>query len=352
VPHRLAKFVHVSDLHFGPSRIPAMRLDPEIARALQRLPYADGLLGHDLQALEALEDFVDKRARVRGDLIVTGDLTRVGSQAELFLAIGVVGALSTRWRDLTIPGNHDRWGGRALAWVETSPMLGALLPGGALEETRIALPTPAGPVLTLRILRLDTECDLPLNGRWERTLARGRFSAGLATAMATVRPLPAPQVTVLLMHHSPLHPARKGDSSLQKMIIDDPSLEALRDLCRQAQVQVILCGHTHRLSVDDWLVPGLADPVRVVCCGSTTQMQRDPPVDWLLQLPARTRGVNELLLHDLIQSESGLWWLVRAYECGAEPYAFVRKRIPGAQARLRGLRWAFRLQGRQAQPRA
>src|SRR6266446_5663100 len=116
---RLVTFVHISDLHISDANF-----DAQVSRLYAIVPKLDGFLGHSYKSLTLLEPFFDDLRRDEdARLIISGDLTRVGGQwefetAQEFLETELqppkgnyVGLGVANWRELTIPGNHDRYPG-------------------------------------------------------------------------------------------------------------------------------------------------------------------------------------------------------------------------------------------------
>ncbi|MBS1914608.1 MAG: metallophosphoesterase, partial [Bacteroidetes bacterium] len=121
----LARFIQISDLHILTADERRKRSKPVSGRDFDE-PTTAFHVGSSPAVCSKLADFVNERtvgATVPTYVIVTGDLTNTGSEQELRLAedylngkasfgdhppIGLEGA---EWRDLTVPGNHDAWGG-------------------------------------------------------------------------------------------------------------------------------------------------------------------------------------------------------------------------------------------------
>src|SRR2546425_275913 len=89
---RLLTFIHISDLHIGD-------LDPETFDARAPRIWAnskrfDGLLGHSYRSLVRLEQFFNRiRRDEKAQLIVTGDVTTVGSSAQFETVSNFLGSV-------------------------------------------------------------------------------------------------------------------------------------------------------------------------------------------------------------------------------------------------------------------
>src|SRR6267378_2341193 len=86
---RLATFVQISDLHFGLAE--PSDLDRRTHGIIQVTRIFDGLFGHSTRSLRYLRKFLWDICEAAGDphdvhLIVTGDVTATGADAEVRLA--------------------------------------------------------------------------------------------------------------------------------------------------------------------------------------------------------------------------------------------------------------------------
>lgn len=315
----LHRFVQISDLHIGPidplgSGSCAMSLAQ--AKAYVAFPYADGLLGHQGQSLRDLASFFRKLKRTDTaplGVLVTGDFTRCGEQAEVDLARDFLGAtinlgtalapvqVGLRWQGIQhgVPGNHDHWGG------VNSPLSGAssIYYGApyAAPLPRIVPVASQGPK-QLVFIEVDSDSDVyPLGV--ERLLAQGRFESQLYQLdKQLLNPTPD-EVRVMLIHHS------MGTAGTF-LRMNHSSKALLESFVQQHQIKVMLTGHTHAHTV---VAHPLANgvPLLEVCCGSTSQFDRVPRglTNLLGRVPKTNWRPNTLVLHELsVDQDGGTEW--------------------------------------------
>lgn len=321
---RLATFVHVSDLHIGvldPHTGNAM-LDPHAEAWTQRFHWFDGYLGHSAIALRHLDRFFHaKRKTEQADILVTGDLTTVGSTTEFSIAKTYLTSrsrLSNGTRlgldmsdalERAVPGNHDHWPGKHAAHSFDPVMLGP----SALQSVFVAPQANPTPRVTYRLVAPDVELalirvnsDAGVTSRFGRLFGRGAFEQQLQDPNCAPRP-PAPgirQVRVMLLHHSP-------SCSAIKLGVTRRTQRALDQFLTKTDTRVLLTGHLH--------MPGGASHVTQLGssrlearCGSTTQRDFFPS-HW--QPRKRTLEKNILLMHRLFEEPNGsLIWEVERYE--------------------------------------
>lgn len=321
----LMTLLQVSDLHIGPID-PAgtgnATVLPAVGKALSSVPHADGLIGHGAGGLRDLAAFVRRLPPMPGvpqQLLVTGDFTRCGALAELALAneyfrgalqLGATGTpvgLRSPRDPLSVPGNHDQWGGRNV------PLSGARkrfdsAPFARPFPQRDAIALPEGN--RLELLQIDSDADVP-PASLARVLARGHFRSQLAAlrAMLKAQPPRSDDLCVLVVHHSYSHVG----SSLRMQ--HRSRVELLR-LLRDFRIRLMLSGHTHvsdRFEIRDQDGTLVAHEL---CCGSTAQLDYLPP-EWhalLTRQAARYPKPNSLLLHRLVRESSGrLVWTARPH---------------------------------------
>jgi hypothetical protein len=357
--HRLATFVHISDLHIGdrdPQTGQAV-YPPWLEQAWTDFPQFTGLAGHDRAVMNDLGKWWrELRAREGARLIVTGDLTAYGSAdqyeaAVLFLAGASAeweldGLEEPQWESFGISGNHDHWGGTFLGlgrdpwrqrmfWVHrqlqrvsgtwsqgkvgrvvgllSAPLAGVLrqfLNRPAPPVARwlgrfpfVSSPDPLpGTELCLRWLALDTDAEVyPVSPG--RLLARGSFCGQLNSLRKKRFPAAAPnEIRVLLLHHSPAHHGTQ-------LGIDRPSRRALADFVADYHVRVLLTGHIHKVVFNQGL------GVLEARCGTTTQVSRvtltrpNGAGEWEGRLDP-----NTLLVHRLFREGHRIVWETRSHE--------------------------------------
>ena len=324
----LARFMQISDLHFGDIDRNGTLLHPWWLKLLwKRLPVLSGLIGHEHQALlELSECFATRMRNLRPapSLIVTGDLTSLGKDEQFVLAeqficgelsgpkfeVGVGLKLGNWLRAVmkgqheeclhqAIPGNHDHWPGsyymlgppcsRIVKWSSHLPYL---------QNVTVPLPdTPAH----LRFLALNSDADV---GNWggDRALRTGSFHSQLRklrTDLLAQMKQPDPnEIRVLLMHHSLAYKAQpdgppprtrcerirerwRKATDPRSLEVDDRSRAYLKDLISEFDIRVLLTGHTHKVFLKRDGVPSRRFRRLVsyleACCGTTTQLINAPP---------------------------------------------------------------------------
>lgn len=336
---RLATFVHVSDLHFG-------ALDPTTGNAaidahtepwLLRQPWFDGYLGHSGIALRHLDTFFEFMKRTESaDILVTGDLSTVGSPAEIALArayltkhnslapnrrlgLGIPDAL-----DRAVLGNHDHWPGRRAKHALDPVMLG----NGAQLGSVLPKPMPAvsyrmiAPDVELALIRVDTDADVRAVGI-NRLLGRAAFHSQLASPQAVPRPARSGvrQVRVMLLHHSP-------SCTTVTLGMSKGMRRALAQFVATTDTRVLLTGHLH--------VAGGGPPffrsgsLLEARCGSTTQLDSIPH-NWKKR--HRPPEKNVLLVHRIVEERGMLLWEVERFVRGIKGFVTSQQqRIPGGWA--------------------
>jgi hypothetical protein len=335
--------LHVSDLHVGDlDPNDDAKLDPQPPPWWPTVRWFDGYLGHSGLALRQLTTFF-LRLRRRGDvrLLVTGDITAVGSPSEFALARGYLegrvqlrsgaylglddaGALAHR----SIPGNHDHWRGVHATGLGPLVMFGA--PTSSLRGTfppplrtwRVPLPNS----VNVAFARIDTDDEVGPRGP-NRFFARGKFSGPLGALEREWSPVDPNEVRVLLLHHSPQH-------SGYVLGIDRQTRALLQQVIERCQISVILTGHMH---VPRGRVVTATDgratwDVLEARCGTTTQ--RDTlPTGWVSGGPPLPP--NSLLVHTVDRLSDGrLEWNSKLYERSARRFRArrsfpVQGRFPG-----------------------
>jgi 3',5'-cyclic AMP phosphodiesterase CpdA len=378
----LRTFVQISDLHFGDLDANGALVHPCCVRTLWTLcPFFTGLAGHEARALIDLSDFLTwmRRQDPHFAVLVTGDLTSTGKQAQFDTAVhfieadlpsapGGVGLQTGPWLDqamrgmstnshLAIPGNHDHWPGRfpwflgrprsrMRAWARQLPFL---------QQATVAL---RGTQVHLRFLALNTDADVWGWGP-ERVLARGSFRSQLRRledALAALGPADPNEVRVLLCHHSLAytdHPPYRAPTRLGRMWhwcwnrsrraileINKACRRELRRLLGQFDIPVLLTGHTHKVDVRRHfsLSPERRRPLPYLeaCCGTTTQLN-EAPSKWPSLVPNRKLASNFLLVHRLVAESRGIVWKTETWR-RSHSTGFER-----AQGNAAGEPWASEL---------
>lgn len=194
----LATFVHISDIHIGaidPASGDATN-SPLAEMTYRNMPWFDGLLGHQGRSLQDLDDFVDRlKAEETLRLIVSGDLSRFGASDELKDAqayiekdidlsppLGNYFGLRLGNQVLTIPGNHDQWGGAAHPFSPWLSQFGGVFPA---PLPRVEL-VPLGDGREIAFICIDSDADVAPQTlkRWR---AIGDFQTQLQALQATMK---------------------------------------------------------------------------------------------------------------------------------------------------------------------
>jgi len=231
----VARILHLSDTHAAAAGVDMDGVDAAAA--------LEGLL-HDVRHVPGIEL-----------VVVSGDVADDGSEAGCRAVREQVGAFA---RARAIPhvyctGNHDER--TAFGAVLGSGHLDpdgedrgtALVPGSRL---RAAYSLVGG----LRVLTLDTL----VPGH-----THGALDAEQLDALAGLLATPAPEGTVLVLHHPPLHIASMP--LLAAAVLRD--IPALRDVVHGTDVRAVLAGHLHHpvtgflAGTPVWVAPGVVTRV-------------------------------------------------------------------------------------------
>lgn len=345
------RIVHISDLHAGRQYTPTS--DPE-SHWMWAFPGFQGMIGHSLNALGAVEAFVERmRSEDPSTLVaLTGDLTAHGHSSEFAVAAAFMGdadglpfdqsALSEPlWQDRTIPGNHDSWG-----WSKSSiPHWPRCVTGACRPERQACtgqMPAvgdliPIADDWTLRFLRLDTDRDVndPPIDIIRRATAVGAFLQDIEELEQLLPKRQKREVRVLLLHHC----AETGTDSIGPARVEKwlgvrpSSVERLRKLVSDHHIDALLCGHLHTVL----LKRRFRDlPVVYARCGTTAQQSPAHVAEPLLR-SLREAGVQPtadllerffkqqtltLLTHDLIPDGDHLLWTPKTWVLDADAMAF------------------------------
>ncbi|MGH2396453.1 MAG: metallophosphoesterase family protein [bacterium] len=321
---RPVTFIHISDLHYGFAPQPANLTASarKIAGRLAGTIVGCGL-GHARPALIDLERFVRKE-RLEGrrqgydvQLIVTGDLTSCGEPTQFeeitqYFARAPhpsgnpKGLDQANWMTYTIPGNHDHWPG--------TPMIIPGEPTPAFGTSFDSMPSTS-PIFSLgcnlpvvRFLRIDTDAGVHAFSP-ERWYAIGRFKRQLDQLAYKLRQEPpAPEIRILLLHHSVTHIGTT-------LHIADDSREALDRFILDHDIALLLCGHIHKANLGYHAVSA-TKKVLEARCGTTAQIGKE---DYTMTPGAGDEPVDSriwrrsLLVHRLYQSAKEIHWEVKVY---------------------------------------
>ncbi len=317
----LATFVHISDIHIGeidPASGDA-KVSAAAAQAYSNTPWLDGLLGHHGRALEDLDNFVEGlRAEETPQLIVSGDLSRFGAsgelkdartyiQADIDLAppTGNTFGLRMGKQALTIPGNHDQWGGAAHPFGVGASQYGAVFPAPLPRVERVALDANRA----IDFICIDSDADVwrSTPNRWR---ALGAFQSQLQTLQATLGAKRDGEFRVVLIHHSWFQ---------QRWILrmTAASKSALEQFLVQNEVSAMLCGHSHAPLLNSFTAQGALGTREVVELRSGSSAQFDSvPYKWktaLQNFPVRPWDPNSLIVHRVYDDPDALTWHAELY---------------------------------------
>jgi len=255
VAYRLA---HLTDLH---------TTVPEIAPAEWTPKRALGLLSWHLKRRDehrpeilaaAVEDL---RAEAVDHVAITGDLTNLGTAAEVGAALGWLERLGPPAEISLVPGNHDAYaigsegpGG----WRRWAPYIAS--DGSAAEGPRFPTVRRRGPLALVGVCSVHPT---PI------FLAAGSVGEAQAAALEkTLATLGAEGwCRVVLIHHPPVEAGQAPRRRLR-------DADAVREAITRAGAELVLHGHTHREHFAT--LPGPRGPVPVVGGRSSSARGRKP----------------------------------------------------------------------------
>lgn len=317
--NRLLTLVHVSDLHFG--HVAFDSLDARARRIWALHPAFDGLLGHSGLGLRHLEEFFQSLGAEEPRLVVTGDVTAYGHDAQFESASSFLGATLQQgaqvpvglnepsWLKRSVPGNHDHWPGRAWPIGKPTAMLGALYPKERLPLCDDSIHLPNG--FRLRFLGVNSDSDVRPHGI-RRLMARGAFRSGLEgiSQSGDLGPVEEREIRVLLIHHSLVW-------KHYVLGMAKSSRAALGQFLAAEGIKLVLTGHTHDPSLHPHDIPDQGGTHRVweARCGTTTQ-RTDVPYSWSKMAREKRRPLsrmNSLLLHRFFGDRRKLEWRAEAW---------------------------------------
>ncbi len=221
------KLVHLTDPH--------LTTPPPMGSLLGRSHGGKRFLGylswsrkrrHSLRRIW-LDSLQEELSRLAPDLIVvTGDLTQIGTPEEIDEARRWLNELAPRERIAFVPGNHDSyaaesWPALEAAWADYLP------PGGARDYP--AIRQEGGVALFGLSSAVPTA---PLS-------AAGRLGPEQLHALERGLEARADSFRLLYLHHPPL----PGMIQWRKRLTDAP---ALAEVLRRQPVDLVLHGHRHR----------------------------------------------------------------------------------------------------------
>lgn len=310
---RLKTYVHISDIHFSDSNA-----DNKALLLYALTPKMDGFLGHSPKSLTVLDEFyADMVSKEAAELILTGDVTRVGGVMEFDLArkyledelsppLGkFVGLRDSHSLRLAIPGNHDHYAGVPL--LVGGPTAGLT---GMFPKMPQVVTSPLGSNgHELTFLLINTDADVWAWGT-DRMAARGSFRSQL-NALRGIGTKREKEIRVLCLHHSTEH---RG----MTLEIDNASREELMNFIVDKGVVVLLSGHIHEPPLVKQVTAvhtnGTSADYLGARCGTTTQRNLfHKPYYWrnvLQKLHLKKRGhwSNTLLVHRIVEDGGDIYW--------------------------------------------
>jgi hypothetical protein len=308
----LLTLLHISDLHFRVSSAE----DGQPPKWWRHFPSTDGWWGHDVRALERLQDFVIELQDESPYLVLTGDVTACGKVEEFALAKQfITDSIPTTNRaaglyqpDLlgrSISGNHDQWPGSLRVVGKPTDGLCNTMPKLPFEPMTLTLSN--GKRLTL--IGIDSDADV-FTGGLTRFLARGKFVSQLVALQKKLGAVADDEIRVMLIHHSPSYDATRS------LAVDDKSRAGLREFINQYGISVVLTGHIHRTlgRVTTGQLDGTRWHVLEARCGTTTQTDQ-VPIEWAAEgtIDRQRFPRNTLLVHRLIETNSRIEWHTDLY---------------------------------------
>jgi hypothetical protein len=312
----LATFVHISDIHIGeidPASGDA-RISALAAKTYSNMPWFDGLLGHHGRALQELDQFVDDlKAEETLRLIVSGDLSRFGASDELKDAqayiendidlsppLGNDFGLRFGQQALTIPGNHDQWGGAAHPFSSWPSQFGGVFPAPLPRIEQV--PLDAGRKLVFICVDSDADVNPQTPNRW---LAIGDFRSQLQALQAMLPAKLDGEFRVLLIHHSWFQQRRI-------LRMTGASKSALEQFLVENEVSAMLCGHSHHPLLNSFIARGPLGSSEVYELRSGSTAQHDSvPYKWITALkkrPVRNWDPNSLIVHRVYDDPDAVRW--------------------------------------------
>jgi hypothetical protein len=323
--HRLATFVHISDLHIGevdPAKGDA-KVNPVAARLYAAPGPFDGLLGHHGVALEDLEAFCASLVAGGEDfrLIVTGDITRNGADvdftnADSFLTSSLdlspphhlrTAGLSLGQVDLIIPGNHDHWAGSFVAWNAGPTRYG--------KHVTVPVPHIHPDILLangrcISFIAVDSDSYV-MPASSDRQMALGNFAKQLSDPKIQPKAHEPRYIRMMLIHHS-WHQAGVV------LWMRQQSKSALGVYMARHDVKAILTGHSHEPCLDHFPT-GVSGIWRTELRAGSATILDSIPANWqrllgMKALPQKKLPPNSLLVHRVYDNRvGGTQWHTQVY---------------------------------------
>lgn len=321
----LKTFVHISDIHFSDSNH-----DSKALALYAAIPKLDGFLGHDYQSLTMLDEFfTDMVDNEEAELIVTGDITRVGGVFEFSMARtylereltppqgNFTGLREPNWLTRAIPGNHDHYPGIPLLIGGPTAGLAATFPNPKLPRMVTSDLGSDGHELTFLLVNTDADVPCLHPDRW---FARGSFVSQIDELERQLDEREQrlgkkrdKEIRILCLHHSR---AQRGPM----LEMDQSSRDRLSNFIPKYGIAILLSGHIHEPplvrmetavnTTDDTV---FADYLEARC-GTTTQRNLfHIPYYWrrilhTLHIKKLGHWSNTLLVHRISQENGAIIW--------------------------------------------
>jgi 3',5'-cyclic AMP phosphodiesterase CpdA len=249
-------FAHISDLHFGKvlANNGAGAVPHQWPHSLQLCRALPAALADARVVAKAGRDAIVR-------VVVSGDLTVSGSASEFAVAhsylrsrprlrrLKVGGFMGLGMSDedlLTVPGNHDHWGGNRL-WPMVPAYSAAIFPSHFRDTPFLKRWTSADGSVELELYGVDSNSGLA--NQAHNVAARGEISSRelreLERRLAASSQQRRSQrvVRAIVCHHSLLYTGGKAGTR----DLDPQSRKTLLELAGKYGVSAILTGHTHDL---------------------------------------------------------------------------------------------------------
>lgn len=249
-------FAHLSDPHLGP--LPEPRLAELMGKRV--LGYLNWRLNRGRGAMRpaVLDNLVaDIRAHKPGHVCVTGDIVNIALEAELTAARAWLASLGPAHDISVVPGNHD-------AYVKTSlkkstEAWAPFLCGDGAEHVRFPYVRRRGPVAFVGVS--SAKATGPF-------MATGTFDVGQGMRLSeTLEHLGNEGLfRVVMIHHPPI----KGAAPWAARLI---GADRFRRILRETGAELVLHGHTHKVSNEE--IPGPGRPIPVVGVPSASSSPRE-----------------------------------------------------------------------------